>query len=803
MSSNKLNFLLACLLLGFTSMVAQIVFIREMLVVFGGNELCLGVLLFVWLLWVGVGSFVGNRITGDHAVRQAHRPEQSRREGRPYEIHKIYLNQNDSGQTTNDEQKATLRVAYPKNIFSLKNLFLWYIVTAILCFLTIFFIRSSKLILGLNTMEIVGFLPMALSSFILLAPFCFLLGFVFVLNSKVWQLPNISGFLVNRVYLWESIGAGLGGLLATFVFVPKCSNFNIIQIIVLLNLLLGIILWAKYVSKLKLAVVSFLFLVIVFAFVGYQNKLENISLKLLWRDLPLVKTEDTKYGNIAILKDKEQVSFYENGLLLFSYPAPFSSEEAVHFALSEHSNPQELLLIGGGLGGGLAEALKHDRLKIDYVELDSRLIGLAKEYLPPREAGLFSNPRLDLHLIDGRLFVKNRIGKEKYDVIILNLPDPSTLQLNRFYTVEFFSSIKKILNEDGIFSFRISSSENYISPEQGLYLSSLYGSLSLVFKKVIVFPGDNNIFLASDQESLFYDWSKITARLKERSIRTEYINQNFLPFRLSQFRIDYLKEAINKSSGRINYDLEPISFFYNMILWSAQFKSIEKPALLFLYQLNRWWVFSILLGIWLIFLFYSLLRKEKSISLLTLSAIFITGATSIFLEVVILLSFQVFYGYLYSKVGLILTLFMLGLGAGALYMQNRVKQRDVSLGSLALLQLYQLSLVFVLVCLITYFSISLIGGYLVELALYLSISFCGMIGGAEFVLANHLYLKERREEKVGMGYSVDLWGSAISSILASVILIPIVGVITVMIIFLLADFVLFIALIFKARLKIV
>jgi spermidine synthase len=771
MSSNKPHFLLACLLLGFTSIVAQIVFIREMLVVFGGNELCLGVLLFVWLLWVGVGSFVGNRVQ--------------------------------VGQVTNDKEKATFaNVACHRNIFSLKNLFLWYIIIAILCFLTIFFIRSSKLILGLNTMEIVGFIPMTISSFILLAPFCFLLGFVFVLNSKVWQFSDVSGFVVNRVYLWESIGAGLGGLLATFIFIPNFSNFNIIQIIVLLNLLLGIILLAKYVSKFKLAVTSFLFLVIIFVLVGYQSNLEKISLKFLWRDLPLVKTEDTKYGNIAILKNKEQISFYENGLLLFSYPAPFSSEEAIHFALSEHSNPQKLLLIGGGLGGGLAEALKYDKLKIDYVELDSRLIGLAKEYLPPKEADLFFNPKLNLHLIDGRLFVKNRIGKEKYDVIISNLPDPSTLQLNRFYTVEFFNSIKEILNDNGIFSFRVSSAENYISHEQGLYLSSLYRSLSLVFKKAIVLPGENNIFIASDQESLFYDWSKITTRLNERSIRTVYINQNFLPFRLSQFRIDYLKDAINKSLGRINYDLEPISFFYNIILWSAQFKSIDKPTFLFLYQLNRWWVFFVLIGIWLIFLFYSLLRKEKSISLLALSAIFITGATSIFLEMVILLSFQVFYGYLYSKVGLILALFMFGLGIGALYMQNRIKRKDVSFGSLALMQLYQLFLVFVLVCLITYFSISSIGGYLVELVLYLSISSCGIIGGMEFVLANHLYLREKREERVGKGYSVDLWGSAISSILASVILIPILGVITVMIIFLLANFVLFLALIFRTGLKI-
>ena len=831
MSSNKLRFLLACVILGLTSMVAQIVFIREMLVVFGGNELCLGVLLFVWFFWVGIGSFVGNRIAGDHAVRQAHRPELNRREGRPYEMHKIHY-QNGSGQTTNEDnaggdelrpyagfnsskasgvapdatqehkQQATFRnVACSKSIFLLKNLFLWYIVIAVLCFLTVFFIRSSKLVLGINTIEIVGFLPMMISSAILLAPLCFVLGFTFALNSKIWQFSDPSGFLVNRVYLWESIGAGLGGILATFILIPKLSNFDIIQIIFILNLLVSITLWSKYAVPIKFLRAYLLLLALVLALVNVQGILKGFSQKLFWRDLPLIKTEDSKYGNIAVVKDKEQISFYENGLLLFSYPASFSSEEAIHFALSEHPHPQKLLLIGGGLGGSLSEALKYNNLKIDYVELDSKLIKLAREYLPSKEADLFSNPNVNLHLLDGRLFVKNE--KEKYDVIILNLPDPSNLQLNRFYTVEFFASVKKILNQNGIFSFRVSSAENYISPQQGLYLSSLYKSASIIFKKVIMFPGENNVFLASDnQDQLFYDWSKITEQLKQRSISTQYINQNFLPYRLSQFRIDYLNDAIDKSSGRINYDLEPICFFYNIILWSSQFKSIEKPIFLFFYQLNRWWILFVLVGIWLTFVVYSFFKREEVVPRLALRAIFLAGATSIFLEMVILLSFQIFYGYLYSKIGLILTLFMFGLGIGAFYIQSKIKKRDIGLGNLVLVQLYQLVLVFLFLCLIVYFSIGSISQLAVEITLYLAISFCGIISGMEFVLANHLYLKEKREAKVGTGYSVDLWGAAVSSILVGTILIPILGLPTVILIFLLENFILFLALIYKTRFRV-
>ena len=175
------------------------------------------------------------------------------------------------------------------------------------------------------------------------------------------------------------------------------------------------------------------------------------------------------------------------------------------------------------------------------------------------EEELSNHPRIQVFATDGRFFLKH-VEKE-YEVIILCLPDPYTAQINRFYTQEFFNLIKNKLHPQGIFAFRISSAENYISSQQGLYLSSLYRSLSSIFKKVIILPGDNNIFLASNEESLlFYDWSKLTERLNQRSISTKYVNHNFLPFRLSQMRIDNLKNALDKYDGKINYDLEPICF---------------------------------------------------------------------------------------------------------------------------------------------------------------------------------------------------------------------------------------------------
>ena len=51
----------ALVLVGFTAVVAQVVLMRELIVVFQGNEISLGLLLACWLLWTAAGSGVLGR----------------------------------------------------------------------------------------------------------------------------------------------------------------------------------------------------------------------------------------------------------------------------------------------------------------------------------------------------------------------------------------------------------------------------------------------------------------------------------------------------------------------------------------------------------------------------------------------------------------------------------------------------------------------------------------------------------------------------------------------------------------------
>jgi len=731
-SINKIHFLLSCLLLGFSSMITQIILFREMMVSFYGNELSLGVMLSVWLFWVGMGSALGNRIAG-------------------------------------------------KKSYSPRKLSLWYFLISIATLFTIILIRFSKQILGTAPAEIVGFFPMFIFTLVAMSFLCIVLGITFVLNSKSWQLDESRIFSVNRVYLWESLGAGLGGFLVTFILIPNLSNFKIAVFLLCLNLIFFTLLLIKDSKRRTKALAWMVMILVIFGFWAFRwgDSLDHFSTSKMWKSLPIVYSKDTKYGNISVSKQYEQITFYENGLMLFSYPDDFSSEEAAHFTLLEHPHPRTLLLIGGGIGGALSQALKYDSLTIDYVELDPELIRTGEAYLPNEETQSLKNPLVHTHFMDGRLFVKEKLRKrneQRYDVIILNLPDPYTAQLNRFFTFEFFQMIRSILDENGIFSFKVSSAENYISQELSLYLSSIYQTLKSNFEEVKVLPGSNNIFLASKKKNmLFEDWQTMVARLKDRGISTRFVNENFLPDRLSPRRIDYLKSSITPSSERTNHDLKPICYFYNSILWSKQFKSLEKPVLLFLSHIRYGWFMATGILVFALIFLVCILSGSRS-SNLALATIFVTGFTSIIVEIIVVLSFQIFYGYIYSMIGLIFTIFMLGLALGAMIVQKINRKREISLMGLVLVQLFQVLFLFIFLVMMWAFSATYFSDVGIIILLLLFITISGLSGGIEFTLANHLFLEKKTTLKAGTGYSVDLFGASLSSILVSAILIPLLGI---------------------------
>jgi spermidine synthase len=121
-------------------------------------------------------------------------------------------------------------------------------------------------------------------------------------------------------------------------------------------------------------------------------------------------------------------------------------EMLVHPALACHPKPERVLIIGGGDGGALREALKHRVKKVWLVEIDGQVIEACRRNFPwLRQA--FKDPRAELVVADGNVFIEQTT--EKFDVILVDSSDPvgpSTV----LHEEAFYRKLKSRLRPGGI-----------------------------------------------------------------------------------------------------------------------------------------------------------------------------------------------------------------------------------------------------------------------------------------------------------------------------------------------------------------
>lgn len=722
--------------------------LRELMAVFYGNELSVGIMLAAWLLWVAVGSFALNNISQ-------------------------YL-----------ENKLKLP-EFPLSIFHLL-----LISVSIITPFSIYLIRNIKNILGTSTGEIIGLFPMALSSFVLLAPICLVFGSLFAASCRLVSVEyKEASRKIGKIYLLEAAGAAAGGLAFNFLFVYLFNPLQTALLCGALNICAVLFLADRRQAPFRWWLTfSFMAFVIFLSFRG-ADSIDLRMRQVQWKNFKLITVKDSNYGNIALTKLKSQLSLFENGLLVASTNDPLTAEESVHYALLEHPDPKKVLLIGGSLIGALDEALKHPVETVDCVELDPSLIKVGKDNYPQELLKAFADRRVTFHYTDGRLFVKRLAGKKfvKYDAVILVLPNPFTAQINRFYSLEFYREVKAIINNNGVFSFGVVSSENYISPVHAQFLGSLYRTLKSEFADVKVLPGDNNFFFACpSKEILTYDYGLLLKRSKARNLDLKYVNEYYLPSKFDTARIKYLEDTIRAAeTAKINRDFRPIGYFYDMVLWSTQFRSGLREGLKNLGKLNAGMIALSLLIIFAVLLlvqFKSNRFKDLAVAL----SIGTTGLSGMLLQIAIILSFQVLYGYVYQKVGLIFASFMLGLVIGSLF-AIKLLEKNTSLSKIynsAQLSLSAFSVILPAIFLFlgrlsgTDFIIPALPNITVQLLFPILPAVMGFVGGLQFPIANRICLrqKEYAGKTAGFLYAIDLIGACAGALVTSAILIPVIGI---------------------------
>lgn len=675
--------------LGLASIVSQVALLRELHTTFQGNELSLSLILFSWLFGSGIGGLLGLKA-------------QSKAKG------------------------------YLKNLLSLVLAF-----SAVWLFIGLILSRGIKPFLSISPFEILQPGQIFLISAIVIIPQTITIGLSFILICSIIRNPL-------KVYLLEALGAGFAGLLG-LILIEHFNSCQIIWAIAVVYCALSLLLLNKKHRYYR--PVAILWASCSILSLAMLNRFQENTQNLRFRPQKLIYSTDSIYANIAIIKNNEHAySLHENGKLSFSTEDNESIEEFSHMLLLAHPAPRKILLISGGLNGIIPEMLKHPVETIDYLEPDKKLIESVLKYIPQSSSYGLKEKNVNIYNRDPRIFVKTTLSK--YDLIILNSGGPSSLQLNRFYTKEFFEKIKGILSPQGKFCFSLESKEDILSGQLLEYNSCLYKSAQSVFPHLQLIPGERLTIIGSRENIPGINHEELSARFKERGIQTKYFTPYHIKAKL--FRQEYVQKRLeeNSSASGINRDWHPLGFFSYLSLRGKQ-SQLDFSRLWELAEKIKpaYWIGAILVPAFF-------LRKN----IINLS-IFSSGFYCIALEIIISLLFQINLGFLYYRLGMIVAIFMLGLSLGGMLFLRLEKTRPSWRKALFLsetaLGIISLSAALVLKDnQITYFPLTLL---------------IGIIIGFEFGIFYN-------RKKLITVYILDLAGACGGSLLTGLIFIPVLGI---------------------------
>jgi spermidine synthase len=122
-------------------------------------------------------------------------------------------------------------------------------------------------------------------------------------------------------------------------------------------------------------------------------------------------------------------------------------EMLAHPALCTHPGPRRVLIIGGGDGGALEEALKHPLDRATLVEIDEAVVRTSRRYLAEVAGRAFDDPRASLVIGDGIGYVGETA--ERFDVVLVDSTDPQGPAIGLF-SPEFYGTIARRLTPGGI-----------------------------------------------------------------------------------------------------------------------------------------------------------------------------------------------------------------------------------------------------------------------------------------------------------------------------------------------------------------
>ena len=263
---------------------------------------------------------------------------------------------------------------------------------------------------------------------------------------------NVSSMMENDYY-----GSLLGGVFFAFVGLPFLGLTYTPFVLGFVNYAVAIVLlsvlWKdmEQSTKRRLSLANLAVFVLLITGIFNADAVIAHGEEMRYKDR-VIYSKQTKYQKLVITQSNSDYWLFINGnQQLSTIDEIMYHEPLVHPLLKLCPNPKDILILGGGDGCAAREILKYENVQnITLVDLDPEMTKLALEHPVLSEINQHALEHEKVTTInqDGYSFLE----KENlfYDIIIIDLPDPKTIELGRLYSYEFYKLCNKALKPNGL-----------------------------------------------------------------------------------------------------------------------------------------------------------------------------------------------------------------------------------------------------------------------------------------------------------------------------------------------------------------
>ncbi|MBN1466682.1 hypothetical protein JXA02_13080 [candidate division KSB1 bacterium] len=698
--------------LGASSLGVQIILLRQFLTVLYGNELVIGVVMSLWLLWVGIGSMLGHACWKNRAPRES---------------------------------------AYP-------SLLIFTLFIAILVYSAGKFVRyflQTPYGEHLSYADVFVF-----AGFILCVP-AISFGFLYSLLARMSRASFTKNEPAAVVYAYEAFGTFVVGVVFTFMLAKYSNLFCLFALTVFQLVLLMLVGWRKTVAV-PLILVVFLLMM------PASQKIEDYLLRRYWQSVDatmlLREWQFSRFGQSSILEWGGERFLYHNGAKVTALTDDIGNQVCAATILCQHPNPQRILLIEGNAGGLALQCA--DFVQVDVMEMDGDMLDFVR-LQTDSSARDWNRDNINIRVTDARRALRHTDAS--WDMIILNVGAPMTALSNRYYTKRFFALAKERLEANGVFAIcHFPSAENYLGAELLSLNKILLNTLQAEFSDVLALPGDEAIFFAADSASLLVSTIPVLqARFRAFNPSLQHFVPDMFQYIYSQQRIDDFAAQLGSAAEvRVNSDFNPISYIFDFLIWhktirgdSALMRSLASHANPMLFLL-----FLLLTAM----MFLPASKGARAVAVRIRAVAFIVGFMGMALSMVLLLAFQTLFGYIYAWISFAMAAYMAGMGAAAMVVNKRIESVDAG-RLLARILLIAIILQLALTPILTLDPLNARAVYI------LFFIFAGALVGAAYPLVCRLYLCMTCQPELGGIYAADVLGGAVGALLIASAFIPLYG----------------------------